>query len=133
MLTGLALAAGCADLGVDLGGDQVAGMEIADGQGNTLVTVSGGSVTGTITVPRNGTRSLQIRLRNSAGGSIGIGIAQSLRVTVVNSALVSWQESGATTGTLFAGSAPGSTTLRVDLIAAGSAEYTSPSITVTVT
>ena len=132
-LAAMALAAGCADLGVDLGGEQVAGMEIADGQGNTLVTVSGGSVNGTITVPRNGSRTLQIRLRNAAGGTIGLGIAESVRVTVVNSALVSWQESGVTTGSLSAGSATGSTSLRVDLIAAGIAEYTSPSITVTVT
>jgi hypothetical protein len=132
-LLALVLAAGCGDLGLDPGGGQVVGLTIEDAGGNTLVSVaSGGTVSGSITVPRNGTRSIRVVLRG-ASGVVTPGIGESIRVTVINSSLVAWDETGEGTGVLDAGAAAGSTSLRVDLISGGTALYTSPSITVQVT
>lgn len=132
-LLALVLAAGCADLGLDSGAGDVVGLTIEDASGNTLVSVaSGGTVNGSITVPRNGTRSIRVVLRG-AGGVVTPGIGESIRVTVTNSSLVSWDETGEGTGVLDAGAAAGSTSLRVDLISSGTAVYTSPLIPVQVT
>ena len=130
----LVLAAGCADLGLDSGAGDVNGLTIQDAGGNTLVTVgASGSVSGTLTVPRNGTRSLRISLTGPAG-VVTPGIGESIRVTLTNSTLVQWQESGTGAGTLVGRNAGGgNTSMRIDLISAGTAEYTSPNIPVTVT
>jgi hypothetical protein len=128
----LVLAAGCEDLGLGSGGGAVTGLTIQDAGGATLVTVgAGGSVSGSLTVPRNATRSLSVTL-TGAGGVISPGIAESIRVTVTNPGVATWTETGEGTGTLH-GAAAGSTSMRVDLISAGAATYTSPAITVQVT
>ncbi|HVH11896.1 MAG TPA: hypothetical protein VM759_02535 [Longimicrobium sp.] len=126
----LVLAAGCSDLGVETGAGSVTGLTIQDSGGNTLVTVGSG-VTGSLTVPRNGTRSLRITL-TGPGGVVTPGIAESIRVSVTNSVVASWTETGEGTGTLRGGASAGQTSLRVDLISAGSADYTSPAIPVQV-
>jgi hypothetical protein len=133
-LLALVLAAGCEDLGLNSGADQVDGLTIQDAGGNTLVTVgASGSVSGTLTVPRNGTRALRISLTGPAG-VVTPGIGESVRVTLTNSALVQWQESGTGAGTLVGRNAGGgNTSMRVDLISAGTTEYTSPAIPVQVT
>lgn len=133
-LLALVAAAGCADVGLGPGGDDVDGLTIQDAGGTTLVTVSAsGAVSGSLSVPRNGTRSVRISL-TGAGGIVTPGIGQSVRVTLTNSALVQWQESGTGAGTLVGRNAGGGgTSMRVDLITAGTAEYTSPNIPVTVT
>lgn len=128
----LVLAAGCSDLGVDTGAGAVTGLTIEDSGGNPLVTVGSGGVTGSLTLPRNSTRSLRIIL-SGPGGVVTPGIAESIRVTVTNSVVASWTETGEGTGTLRGGASAGQTSLRVDLISAGSADYTSPTITVQVT
>lgn len=133
-LLALVLAAGCGDLGLDTGAGQVTGLTVEDAAGNTLVTVSSaGTVSGTLTVPRNGQRAVRITLQG-AGGAITPGLAESIRVNLTNSTLVAWDETGATTGTLVGQNrGAGSTSMRVDLISAGTAEYTSPAIPVQVT
>lgn len=132
-LLALVLAAGCSDLGIDSGAGDVTGLTIEDASGNTLVTVNAsGSVSGTLSVPRGGQRSLRVVLRGG-GGTISPGIAESLRVTTTNSVVAQWTETGQGTGTLRGGNAAGTTTMRVDFISAGTAEYTSPAITVQVT
>ena len=129
----LVLAAGCEDLGLDAGGSEVTGLTIQDSNGNTLVTVGAtGSVNGSLSVPRNATRSLRITLQGP-GGVVTPGIAESIRVTVTNSQVASWTETGEGTGTLRGGAATGNTSMRVDLLSAGTAAYTSPSIPVQVT
>jgi hypothetical protein len=129
----LVLATGCADLGLGSGGGDVDGLTIQDAGGTTLVTAgASGSVTGTLTVPRNGTRSVRIGL-TGPGGVVTPGLGESIRVTVRNSTLVQWNETGTSTGTLTGRGTAGSTTLVVDLINAGTVQYTSPSITVQVT
>lgn len=129
----LVLAAGCADLGLDSGAGDVDGLTIQDAGGNTLVTVgASGTVSGTLTVPRNGTRSLRISLTGPAG-VVTPGLGESIRVTVTNSQVASWAETGGSTGTLRGGGSAGQTSMRVDLISAGTTEYTSPAITVQVT
>ena len=132
-LLALVLAAGCEDLGLNSGGGTVTGLTIQDAGGNTLVTVSStGGVSGSLSVPRNGTRALSITMTGPAG-VVTPGIAESVRVTLTNSTLVQWQGSGAT-GTLAGRNAgAGNTSMRVDFISAGSVEYTSPNITVNVT
>lgn len=133
-LLALALAAGCSDLGLDSGAGAVTGLTIEDASGNTLVTVSSaGTVSGTLTVPRNGQRAVRISLQG-AGGSISPGLADNIRVTLTNSTLVAWDETGTTTGTLVGQSrGAGSTRMVIDLISAGAVEYTSPGIPVQVT
>jgi hypothetical protein len=134
-LLALALAAGCVDLGIDAGGDNVTGLTIQDAlNGATLVEVSSSnSVSGTLGIARNQQRPLVILLRGAGGGVVTPGIGQSIRVTVTNTQLATWTDSGAGVGTLRGGATAGTTTLRVDVIDAGTVEYTSPSITVQVT
>jgi hypothetical protein len=130
-LLALSLAAGCSDLGLDAGGE-VAGLTIQDA-GGTLVTVgSTGSVSGGLSVPRNQQRTLTIVLRTAGGGVVTPGLGQSIRVTVTNPGVATWTEIGLGIGQL-RGVASGSTTMRVDLIDAGTAVYTSPLITIQAT
>ena len=130
-LLALSLAAGCSDLGLDLGGE-VAGLTIQDA-GGTLVTVGAtGSVSGTLSVARNASRTLTIVLRSAGGGVVTPGLGQSIRVTVTNPGVATWTETGLGIGTL-RGVAAGSTSMRVDLMDSGTAAYTSPSITIQVT
>jgi hypothetical protein len=131
-LAAVVLATGCTDLGLDTGAGEVTGLTIEDGSGNDLVTVgASGSVSGSLGVARNAQRSLRVVLRGPAG-VITPGIAESIRVTVTNPGVATWTATGSGTGTL-RGVAAGNTSLRVDLISAGSAAYTSPGITVQVT
>lgn len=131
-LLALGLAAGCADLTGSIGSDVVA-LTIEDQFGNTLVSVDpAGIVSGSITVPRNGQRTLNTQLR-STGGVVEPGTDETVRITITNSTLVSWNGSRDGSGILTAGPAAGSTTMRIDLISAGTAVYTSPLIPVQVT
>jgi hypothetical protein len=133
-LLALVLAAGCADLGVDPGGDAVAGLTITDGSGATLVTVnSSNSVSGSLSIARNQQRAMAIVLRGAGGGIITPGIGQTIRVTITNTQVASWTDSGAGVGTLRGGTSAGQTTMRVDVIDSGTVEYTSPAITIQVT
>ena len=131
LLVPLLFAAGaCSDL-VDAGGGQVAGVSIEDQSGNQLVTVGSTGVSGTLTVNQGAERDLEIVLRDANGGAVSLGLAQSVRVTVVNSQVASWEPAGGTSGTLV-GRTRGNTTLRVDVISAGSIDFGSPSIPVRV-
>lgn len=131
LLIPLLFAAGaCADL-VDVGGGTVAGLSIEDQSGTPLVTVGAGGVSGTLTVNQGQERDLRIVLRDASGGSVGLGLSQTVRVTVVNTQVADWEEAGGTSGTLV-GRSRGSTTLRVDVITAGAIDYGSPSIPVRV-
>ena len=133
-LVALVLAAGCVDLGVDAGGDQVVGLTITDASGNELVTVSSSnSVSGSLTIGRNAQRPLVIVLRSSGGGVVTPGIGQSIRVTIPNTQVASWTDTGLGVGTLRAGSVTGSTSMRVDVIESGTVVYTSPAIIINVT
>jgi hypothetical protein len=133
-LLALVVAAGCADLGVDGGGDEVAGLTINDAGGAALVTVSSGnSVSGSLSIARNAQRPLAVVLRSAGGGIVTPGIGQTIRVTLTNTQVASWTDSGSGVGTLRGGSSVGQTTLRVDVIDSGTVEYTSPAITVNVT
>jgi hypothetical protein len=133
-LLALVLAAGCADLGVELTGDDVTGLIITDGSGATLVTVSSASsVSGSLSIARNAQRPLAIVLRSANGGVVTPGVGQSIRVTITNTQVATWTDAGAGAGTLRGGSSAGTTSMRVDVIDSGSVEYTSPSITINVT
>jgi hypothetical protein len=128
----LALLAGCEDLGVDSGGGAVTGLTVETENGAVLARVDNSVVVGNLTIGRNEQRSLRVVLRGP-GGIVTPGIAESIRVTVTNSQVASWTETGTGTGTLRGGAAAGTTSMRVDLISAGTAKYTSPVIVVTVT
>ncbi|MBW3572118.1 MAG: hypothetical protein KY467_13545 [Gemmatimonadetes bacterium] len=133
-LLALVLAAGCGDLGLGAGGDAVAGLVIEDPNGNTLVTVSASnSVSGSLTIGRNQQRQLIILLRNADGGIVTPALGQSIRVTIRNTQLASWTDTGAGVGTLRGGSTTGQTRMVIDVIDAGSVEYTSPEINIQVT
>lgn len=133
-LLALALAAGCSDLGLDGGGEVVAGLTIQDSGGSTLVTVSASNaVSGGLSIGRNQQRALVILLRGENGGVVTPGLGQSIRVTVINPGVATWTETGAGVGTLRGGTVTGSTRMRVDVIDSGTVEYTSPDITIQVT
>jgi hypothetical protein len=133
-LLALVLAAGCEDLGVNGGGDAVAGLTITDGSGSTLVTVSSSnSVSGSLSIARNQQRPMAIVLRGAGGGIITPGIGQSIRVTITNTQVASWTDTGAGVGTLRGGTSTGQTSMRVDVIDSGTVEYTSPAIVINVT
>ncbi|HEU4885082.1 MAG TPA: hypothetical protein VFT45_22670 [Longimicrobium sp.] len=131
-LLALVLAAGCVDLGVDAGGDEVVGLTINDANGATLVSVSG-TVNGSLSIARNAQQPLAIVLRSSGGGIVTPGIGQTIRVTITNTQVATWTDTGLGAGTLRSGSSTGQTTMRVDVIDSGTVEYTSPAITVSVT
>jgi hypothetical protein len=133
-LLALFLMAGCADLGVEPAGGDVAGVLITDANGIALVTVnSSNSVSGSLSIARNAQRPLIVVLRNSSGAVITPGAGQSIRVTTTNTQVATWEQTGAGVGTLRGGSTTGSTRMVVDVIGSGSVEYTSPEIVVTVT
>jgi hypothetical protein len=134
-LLALVLAAGCADLGVDSGGDDtVVGVLVTDADGVALVAVNAGNtVSGNLTIARNTQRTLGIVLRGSDGGVVTPGLGQSIRVTITNTQVATWADTGLGAGTLRGGSTAGQTTMRVDVIDSGSVEYTSPDILVQVT
>ena len=112
-------------------GEVVAGMVIEDAGGNPLVTVGATGVTGTLTVNQGAERDLEVVLLGASGLPVGLGLSQSVRVTVVNSQVAGWEGAGGTSGTLV-GRSRGNTTLRVDVISAGAVDYGSPSIPVRV-
>ena len=132
-LLALALAGACADLTGDGAGDLVAGLTIQDAStGGTLVEVSSAnSVSGSLSVGRNAQRSMAVVLRTAGGAPVVPGISESIRITITNPNVASWVDVGGGTGTL-RGHTSGTTSMRVDLIEAGTVEYTSPSITITV-
>lgn len=131
-LLALVLAAGCTDLGLDAGGEAVAGLTITDSGGNTLVTVSASnSVSGNLTVARNQQRAIVIVLRDESGNVVTPGLGQSIRVTT-NAQVAAWTETGLGVGTL-RGITSGQTRMRIDVLDSGTVEYTSPDIVVQVT
>jgi len=130
-LLALGLAAGCSDLGVG-SGDEVDGLTILDGGGSVLVTVNAsGTVSGSLSVPAEGQRSLRVVLR-SGSGEVTPGLGEFIRVSVTNPGVALWAETDDGRGNL-QGVSSGSTSMRIDLISAGTAIYTSPSISVQVT
>ncbi|HWK90241.1 MAG TPA: hypothetical protein VNP72_09605 [Longimicrobium sp.] len=126
----LVLAAACSDITGDAGA-RVAGLTLEDGSGNVLASVSGSSVSGSVSVADNSQRTLYVVLRDDSGAEVSPGIADFVRVTVTNTQVAGWSDQGGGAGTL-EGRATGTTTLRVDLLSAGIATYTSPAITVSV-
>jgi hypothetical protein len=125
----LIAAAACSD--ITGGGEVVAGLVIEDAGGTPLVTVGATGVTGTLTVNQGAERDLEVVLLGASGVPVGLGLSQSVRVTVVNSQVAGWEDAGGTSGTLV-GRSRGNTTLRVDVISAGAVDYGSPSIPVRV-
>ncbi|HEX6367959.1 MAG TPA: hypothetical protein VF006_03435 [Longimicrobium sp.] len=133
-LLALVLAAGCGDLGLDAGGEVVAGLTITDANGSTLVTVSSSNaVSGNLSIGRNQSRAMAIVLRDAGGGLITPGLGQSIRVTITNTQVATWADTGAGVGTLTGRSSTGQTSMRIDVIDSGTVEYTSPAITINVT
>ena len=134
-LLALVLAAGCADLGIDSGGDdEVVGVLVTDANGVALVAVNAGNtVSGNLSIARNAQRPLGIVLRSSGGGVVTPGLGQSIRVTITNTQVATWSDTSVGAGTLRGGSSTGQTTMRIDVIDSGSVEYTSPDILIQVT
>lgn len=128
-LLSVATLVGCEDLVVG-GGDEVTGLTV-QGAAGTLVTVDGSQVDGSLTLPVGASRSLSVTLRGP-GGVVTPSISETVRVRVTNPGVASWEGGASGAGTL-RGETVGTTSMRVDLLRAGSAVYTSPSIAVVVT
>jgi hypothetical protein len=127
----VATAPGCDDLGVGLGPGEITGLTIRDADGAVLVTVAGSTVSGQVALVRGDSRTLVITLQGPQG-PISPGLAETIRVSVTNPGVASWQDAGSGTGTL-RGETSGATGMRVDLLRGGSVVYASPSVLVTVT
>jgi hypothetical protein len=127
-----AWAAGCEDLGTG-GSDVVSRVIVSDAAtGTALVTISAQSITGSLSVPVNGTRQLDIRLEDRGGQTVSGGeVRVSVTNTVVAGFVVGSQTGGTARGTL-QGKSPGNTTLRVQRLEGGVTSYESPSISVIV-
>jgi hypothetical protein len=123
-------ASACSDIAGG-SGDVVSGLIIEDAGGTPLVTVGAAGVTGTLSVNQGAERDLEVVLLSAAGVPVGLGLSQSIRVTVVNSQVAGWEGADGMSGTLV-GRSRGNTTLRVDVISAGAVDYGSPSIPVRV-
>lgn len=126
----LSAASACSDI-TGGGGEVVAGLVIEDAGGTPLVTVGATGVTGTLSMNQGAERDLEVVLLGASGVPVGLGLSQSIRVTVVNSQVAGWQGAGGTSGTLV-GRDRGNTSLRVDVLSGGSVDYGSPSIPVRV-
>jgi hypothetical protein len=132
LCAGVALAApGCDDLGVGPGPGEISGLTIRDASGAVLVTVAGSTVSGQVALARGDSRTLVITLEGPQG-PVFPGLAETIRVTVTNPGVASWQDGGGGTGTL-RGETSGATGMRVDLLRGGSVVYSSPSVLVAVT
>ena len=86
--------------------------------------------TGTVTITDNDAEAAMFSVTNMRPGT---PVSRCIKVTYTGSMPTGVKLYGTSTGTLRGGTAAGQTTLRVDLIDAGTAEYTSPAIPVTVT
>ncbi|HEX8696037.1 MAG TPA: hypothetical protein VF746_26715 [Longimicrobium sp.] len=129
------LFAGCEDLGISTGTGEFQ-VVVTGATGGTLATVStGGLVSGSLTVPAGGSRQITVTVLDRGGGPVTIGAGDRVRVIVTNTVVASFTVTGeagsAVTGVLHGGSS-GSTSLSVQLLRGGVAEFNSASIPITV-
>ncbi len=127
------LAAGCEDIG--LSGNPTHQVVITGG-GATLVSVTpAGGVQGTLTVGVGAQRAIAISVLDRAGTPVTLGPGDQIRVTVVSTPVATFTATGTGGGTVagtLRGVSTGSTSLSVQLLRGGTAEYNSPNIPVTV-
>jgi hypothetical protein len=133
LLAAALLAAGCEDLGLS---SSPTHQVVITGGGATLVSVTpAGSVQGTLTVGAGAQRAIAISVLDRAGTPVTLGAGDQIRVTVVSTPVATFTATGTSAGTVagtLRGVSVGQTSLSVQLLRGGSAEYNSPNIPIIV-
>ena len=133
LLCAAVLAAGCGDIGLT---SNPTHQVLITGDGNTLASVTpAGEVLGTLTVGAGAQRTITISVLDRAGFPVTLGANDQIRVTVTNTVVATFTATGsganAVIGTLRGGQS-GGTSLTVQVLRAGTSEYDSPSVPITV-
>jgi hypothetical protein len=133
LLAAVLLTAGCEDIGFS---SNPSHQVVIASAGTVVVTVSpAGAVNGTLTVASGAQRTIAISLLDRAGAPITLGAGDQIRVTVVSTPIATFTASGSggntVTGTL-RGVSAGNTSLSVQLLRGGTAEYNSPNVPIIV-
>lgn len=134
LLCAVVLAAGCEDLSFS-GGNSTHQVAIVSG-GLVVATASpAGVVNGTLTVASGAQRTITISVLDRGGAPIALGANDQIRVTVLITPVATFTATAtganSVTGTL-RGVSTGNTSLTVQLLRAGTAEYNSPNIPINV-
>jgi hypothetical protein len=125
--------AGCEDIGlISNPSHQVV---ISSGELVVVTVNPARAVSGTLTVASGAQRTIAISILDRTGDPITLGANDQIRVTVTNTVVATFTPTStgasAVVGTLRGGQ-PGGTSLTVQLLRAGTSEYDSPNIPVTV-
>lgn len=135
LLCAVVLAAGCEDLSFS-GGNSTHQVAIVSG-GLVVATASpAGVVTGTLAIAPGAQRTITISVLDRGGDPITLGANDQIRVIVLNTTVATFTATAAgansVTGTLRGVTTGNTTSLTVQLLRAGTAEYNSPNIPITV-
>ncbi len=117
----LLVLAGCEDL-AGLGNGGIGGVALLQAGSTVASADAGGSASGSIGLPAGGRRDLEVVIRDRSGAEVGLGLGQTLRVSVTNTVLATWESAGPTSGTL-RGRASGVTSLEVQVLEGGLSTY----------
>ena len=79
--------AGCTDAGTDVDEQIPTGVVVRDTGGNTVATVSGAQVSGSVTVPNGQQRTFDVRLIGIGGAEIELGGRYVLQPRVLSTLL----------------------------------------------
>jgi hypothetical protein len=124
LLLGVAVGlAGCADAGTNVDEQIPTGLVVRDSGGNTVATVSGAQVSGSITVQRGQQRTFDVQLIGIGGAEIDLGGRYVLQPRVISATLASASVSGSDR-VVVTGGVSGSTTLVLDVMDGGTAVLT---------
>ncbi|MET0396481.1 MAG: hypothetical protein ABW277_06645 [Longimicrobiaceae bacterium] len=130
LLLGVAVGlTGCTDAGTDVDDQIPTGLVVRDSGGNTVATVSGAQVSGSITVPNGQQRTFDVQLIGIGGAEIDLGGRYVLQPRVV-SLLANVSVSGSDR-VVVTGRTAGTTTLILDVMDGGTAVLT-PLISLTI-
>lgn len=131
LLLGVAVGlTGCTDAGTDVDDQIPTGLVVRASGGNTVATVSGAQVSGSITVPNGQQRTFDVQLIGIGGAEIDLGGRYVLQPRVVSAPLANVSVSGSDRIVL-TGKTAGTTSLILDVMDGGTAVLT-PLISLTI-
>jgi hypothetical protein len=134
VLVAAMFAAGCEDLTGRLGGADY--QVVVTGGGLVLAAAPvTGVVSGSISVGANAQRTITVSVLDRGNAPVVLGANDQIRVIIVSTPIATFQATGTANGAVIGtlrGVSTGSTSMRVQLLRGGTAEYESPSIPITV-
>lgn len=130
-----ALSAGCEDLGLSTGTGEFQ-VVVTGAAGSTLATVSTlGLVSGSLTVPAGGSRQITVTVLDRGGSPVALGAGDRVRIIIPSTVIADFTvtgEAGSSVSGVLVGRSSGNTSLSVQLLRGGVAEFNSASIPITV-